>query len=520
MKLEDLFFKSFFLSFLIGVILSTLVITIFLVIFTNNNYDKRTSENIINLKKYSKVNLNSVNVLLTTSFLKLQAGLNEQIISYIRISKQLLESNEDLELNTNSLFCGLDFNSEFCENFYEEWEYMAVWLLDDETREEDLYEESKIEALQQLIVYSNIIPNIDSILQASPDVLCFYFYFEKTELYTSYPLSSDCDSELIYFSENVSEEEAEEDFTTCLDEEGEYYTIYKIKCESFYNDMLKSNSGAFDNNYLSDRNKTIFVTNFYNYVDDNTEREYSICIEFDDPITKAKGYACADVNNEDMVASLEKLNSNIIGYFFVSNVGFSNVFYYPDGPISPRTSIENIYKWDLDYDLEEKIYFYNKLRKIFSSNYINNIGNSLFDEVYVNGNNSDEQYFYLKRKKLKYSIYPIILENLNGEKEHVFSVIYIYSDELYFDELNNYNSSMAVKIILELILIIIFGSGLLYIIFLTFNILAKYIVIPIKNVNYMLRGINIGGESRLKYLNYLKKKNDDNLEKLEKMYLY
>ena len=89
MKLEDLFFKSFFLSFLIGVILSTLVITIFLVIFTNNNYDKRTSENIINLKKYSKVNLNSVNVLLTTSFLKLQAGLNEQIISYIRISKQL-----------------------------------------------------------------------------------------------------------------------------------------------------------------------------------------------------------------------------------------------------------------------------------------------------------------------------------------------------------------------------------------------------------------------------------------------
>ena len=79
---------------------------------------------------------------------------------------------------------------------------------------------------------------------------------------------------------------------------------------------------------------------------------------------------------------------------------------------------------------------------------------------------------------------------------------------------------MAVKIILELILIIIFGSGLLYIIFLTFNILAKYIVIPIKNVNYMLRGINIGGESRLKYLNYLKKKNDDNLEKLEKMYLF
>ena len=45
-------------------------------------------------------------------------------------------------------------------------------------------------------------------------------------------------------------------------------------------------------------------------------------------------------------------------------------------------------------------------------------------------------------------------------------------------------------------------------------------MIPIKNVNYMLKGINIGGEDRLNYLDFLKKKQDDNLEKLEKMYLY
>ena len=56
------------------------------------------------------------------------------------------------------------------------------------------------------------------------------------------------------------------------------------------------------------------------------KKEYSICIEFDDPITNGKGYACADANNEDMVSSLEKLNSNIVGYFFISNVGFSMYF--------------------------------------------------------------------------------------------------------------------------------------------------------------------------------------------------
>ena len=66
---------------------------------------------------------------------------------------------------------------------------MAVWLLDEETNENSLYDESNEEVLQQLIAYSNIIPNIDSIYQASqPEVLCYYFHFEKNELYTSYPL--------------------------------------------------------------------------------------------------------------------------------------------------------------------------------------------------------------------------------------------------------------------------------------------------------------------------------------------
>ena len=526
MKLEDLFFKSFFYPFLIGVFLSTLVVTIFLGLFTNNNYDKKTRENIINLeRKFSKSTINSANVLMSASLLKLQASLNEQILSYQKISKKLLNSNESHEIKTDYMKCALDVDEEYCEENYEESKTLAVWLLDDITNVEDLDDDdSKSNVKQQLIAYSNIIPNINSIYEAStPDVLCYYFYFVKTELYTSYPISSDCDNELIYFLKKDLEEEDfedEEEFSTCLDEEGEYYNIYKIKCESFFIDMQKSKTGAFDNNYISNRNKTIFITNFYNYVDDDTRRELTMCIEFDDPISQDKGYACVDVYNEDMVNTFENLNANIKGYYFISNVGFSNVFYYPQGPISPRTSIENIFKWEINYKLDEKIQFYKKLRKIFSSNYLDYIGDTLFDEIYVNGNNSSEQYFSLNGKVLNYSIYPVILENLNGEKEHIFSIIYIYNEDLFFDEIDQYNSSMAVKIILELILFLVFGFGLLYIIYLVLNLLSKYIVIPIKNVNYMLRGINIGGEYRLKYLHYLHKKQEDNLEKLEKMYLF
>ena len=142
-----------------------------------------------------------------------------------------------------------------------------------------------------------------------------------------------------------------------------------------------------------------------------------------------------------------------------------------------------------------------------------------FDEVYINGKNRSMQYFILNGKKYKYSIYPVVLENLYGEKEHVFSMVYIYNDEFFSRKIENNNYDNIIQIISELIISIIFGWGLLHIICLTFNALAKYIVIPIKNVNYMLNGINIGGKNRLEYLKFLKKRQDENIEILEKIYL-
>ena len=304
----------------------------------------------------------------------------------------------------------------------------------------------------------------------------------------------------------------------CVNEKGDSYKVYKVKCEAFFRNMKRSKTPDFDYNYLSMQHKTIFINNFYYFVEANSPREFSMCIEFKDPITKGKGYACVDVDYYDLVYSLDNINSDLIGYYFISNIGFNNVFYFPQSTSSPKTSTEYIFDWDRTYKLEEKNNF-NKIRKIFSSNYIDYLGNSVYDEIFINGKNSSEQFFYVNEKKYEFSIYPIILENLKGQKEHIFSIIYIFNDQLFFDELRKYHSSIIINIILALILFIIFGSGLLYLIFLSFNTLTKYIIIPIKNVNYMLKGINIGGKYRLKYLDFLKKKQDENLEKLEKILL-
>ena len=185
MKLEHKFFQVFFYPFFVGILLSTIVVTIFLLTLTNNSYDQRTSTNIINLeKKYSKINIDSINTLLTTSILKLQIGLNELILFYQKIANKLITSEETHELNHTFFKCALDFDEFYCLNHFNEVDYIAYWLLDNETRDNDLDDISKKDVKNQLIAFSYIIPNIDAILEATkPNAECYYFHFEKTDLF-------------------------------------------------------------------------------------------------------------------------------------------------------------------------------------------------------------------------------------------------------------------------------------------------------------------------------------------------
>ena len=114
-------------------------------------------------------------------------------------------------------------------------------------------------------------------------------------------------------------------------------------------------------------------------------------------------------------------------------------------------------------------------------------------------------------------MYPIIFDNYQNEKEHLLTIIYIYKRSIFYKYPFKNEKKIYGILVLQVVLFVFFGSILLYIIVLSFKILAKYIVIPIKNVQYMLEGINIGGEYRLEYLNVLNNRKEDNLEKLNKI---
>ena len=70
--------------------------------------------------------------------------------------------------------------------------------------------------------------------------------------------------------------------------------------------------------------------------------------------------------------------------------------------------------------------FFNRIQKWLTSSFIEQISYQLFEEVFINGESSFGQNFFLNDVVYNYSIYPIILQNLQGNREHVLSLIYIY----------------------------------------------------------------------------------------------
>ena len=517
MKLEKIFFRSFFYPFLIGVLMSMITVTYFLGKFTHNYIDQRTGKNVVDLEKeYAEININSVNKILTTSLLKIQISLNEQILYYQKLSNRTKDlTNQKIN---DYLKCLLDIDDEFILKNRKNFKYVGFWFIDNNTTFESLEDDSFTKL--QLIVFSNIIQNVYTTLEATNTLVpYFYFMFDKTDLFINFPIEYD------YLLNNLNVYTNFEDNPSwCTDSNGKIYKTYKFKCREFYLNFQKSKQKKFDINFSDQENKTIHLTNPYKDLgQDNNPNIFTMCIDFYDPISNGIAYACADVYQDNLLFSFDNFNSKLVGYFLISLVGLNKVFYFPQLDDFSRTPAENIFRWDRKFYLKEKTDFINNVQNLITSNYIkyiNGSNNVFVNEIKINGVNTSEQYFYFNGVKYYFSLYPVVLENLKGYTEHVLSIVYFYNNNLYYDKFKSYQYNSNIKILLEILLFTIFGSGLLYLVVLTFNTLAKYIVIPIKNVNYMLKGIHIGGENRIEYLDFLKKRQNENLEKLEKIYFY
>ena len=519
MKLEDHLFQSFFYPFVVAVALSAAVVILSSINFTNNYFDKGTAENVVKLEKnFAKVNLNSISVIINSNLLKVQAGLNEVIKAYKIFGKNIKEKPETI-MNLNEIN-DLFFKS--VVDTYHDYSIVtdnlnslpmtALWLNDNTTNLSSIKEGTDLR--KQLKIFSEILPGMFSTFSASNLTGSnFYFLIEYTDIIVLFPESYYHRINFI----NDSMEFAGGNPVWCTDSNGFVYDIYKFYCRPFYQNIQKSQTNIFDYNYDINNRKTLFITDFYFQAGEGGGKVFTMCILFEDPITDQDAYACADLSQNEMMDYFDKINNKLNGYFFITSVGFNHAFYFPEVIEKAETPCESIFRKDINFFLNEKTYFNNHIQKLMTSNYYEQLKEkNIFDEVYTNKINTEEQYFSINGENYNFSIYPVVFENLEGKKEHVFNIIYIYNNKLFYNRLNS-DMNIGVQVILEAVIFVVFGFGLLYLMNLSLNILAKYIVIPIKNVNYMLKGINIGGDNRLEYLDFLKKKQDENIEMIERI---
>jgi hypothetical protein len=516
MKLENKFYSAFFYPFLIGIVLSIIIVAIILSHYSNDYLDKKSAEDIYTIeKKYATVNLNSINLLISNVLLKVQVGLHEQLTFY----RNLAAKKTKISIGKN-VYNALNVGNESLNSEYN-IDYTSIWFVDKNTVE--LTKKDDV-LYQQVAIFSQLTQSLYSVYFSLKDVLMsMYFLFEETNLFIAYPY--------VYFKDAGLMNEFQEyknNPTWCTDEKGNIIDYYTFRCRDFFNDIMKSKENMFDNNVNEQPDRKIFVTSPYNQLGvRNSQVIFSLCIEFNDTISNNNAFLCGDINGTNLFDSFDSFNEKLIGYFSITSVGFNGAFYFPQMSSTGygKTLGEYIFRWDKDYYLEEKLDFLNIIQKNMSSNYFHYIDTekikddpiSVFDEIYIDNSDGEEQYFYLDGEKYNYCIFPIILEDYEKKYEHVLSIVYLFNKKLFYQNMLYYQSGASSKLTLQLILFIFFGAVLLYLIVLSFKLLAKFIVIPIKNVQYMLEGINVGGEYRLEYLNDLKKKQEDNLDKLNKI---
>ena len=518
MKLENKFFNSFFYPFLIGIILSIIIVTIIVSSYSKDYIDKKSASDIYYLeKKYATININSINILLANTLLKIQVGLHEQITFYNNIASKIIDRSKSL--------IGKDIYNIFSieENIKEgRIDYASMWFVD--RNNTDIPKNKESDLYQQLSIISQLTQSLYSVLNSMNDVLLnIYFLFEESNLFLAYPYN--------YFKKKNTVNQFlkfENNPIWCTDEKGDKIDYYKFRCRDFFNDIMKAKENTFDLNIKDQPHRKIFITSPYQQFGDfEDEIITTICIQFNDSISNNNAYICGDIQTKNLFDSFDSFNEKLIGYFSISSVGFNNAFYFPQMSINGygKTLGEYIFRWDKDYYLQEKLDFINIIQRNITSNYYSFIDKnelasnpiSIFDEIYIDNSDGDNQYFYLDKEKYNYCLFPIILENYEKKYENVLNIIYLFNKKHFYQHMLGFQSGTKSKLILQLILFIFFASVLLYLIALSFKLLAKFIVIPIKNVQYMVEGINIGGEYRLEFLNNLKKKQEENLEKLNKI---
>ena len=149
MKLFKKFFNNLFFSFFIGIIITIVFVIVIVNLNTFNTIDLKTSRNIISIeRKRSEININTISILLLNDLLKIQLGLQQQVLFYEEIANKLnnLEGEEltiqDYLYNYYELkemnLTKINLESNYKDSIRNVTDFYSSWFVDQYTTKNNL----------------------------------------------------------------------------------------------------------------------------------------------------------------------------------------------------------------------------------------------------------------------------------------------------------------------------------------------------------------------------------------------
>ena len=124
-------------------------------------------QDLINLEKRSaEAKIKSANIKVTSLLLKYQVNINELILFYQKIANDLLYDENSYQLEYSFLISAVSVTYNYCSSYDFYTELMGVWVLDGYADNYNIAYINKV-AEKQLVAFSHLIENLDSIYQIS-----------------------------------------------------------------------------------------------------------------------------------------------------------------------------------------------------------------------------------------------------------------------------------------------------------------------------------------------------------------
>jgi|LauGreDrversion4_2_1035121.scaffolds.fasta_scaffold16799_2 hypothetical protein len=492
MRLQDKFKRSFIFPLICGIITS-IILTIVILVFNSKSF---SNDDMIN--RLQKIEDEKTHPIIITVNNFLYKKIQKQIYSlqifkkYFFLYSKSLPKDFDYTLLQNHLENPLNIkknNFEYItkiQNINNNHTYLdrAFWFYDNQNTPIKSLAVKNPNLTKQLQVLSHMIPLLRSVYEVSEDNLAnridlIYFANKNTDLFFGYPLYKNNPDFYSVF-------EKFENPTSCKNIDNINPNYFYFKCRDWWKQIIEAVADP------NEQQHDIVVTHPYKFAG-MQKYGITICTKFLDPFESNNDIdnisaICIDIDISDLIDVFDTFNKELAGYFFVLRINSNIPIYYP--MILQSKYFSNIARFEFNIDTP----FHVDELSVFNENVLPLLYKKYDNYFEDNQTRFIHGHYFKNAQSNNYAILPVGFftdETQPSKVFHMLSIIYINLPTVMKSNIQNFQSSLYPRLIIQIFLFIIMGAILVLIAWYLIISIATNIVKPIRNLKYLIQGMKI-----------------------------